>query len=98
MKPEERAKNAGTYIIVDGWQNYVPVLSALGSGHQEFKLTYDDGRLIESVELPASSTKPVETAGFGYLSMRETAKVLHQSYFWFSRHWRSLGLKPRRVG
>jgi hypothetical protein len=30
--------------------------------------------------------------------MREAAAQLHQSYWTFSRAWRRLGLKPRKLG
>jgi len=49
-----RKRDAKAVRIVDGWQGYVPVLPARGPGRQEFRLVYEDGRLMESAELPAS--------------------------------------------
>ncbi|HAZ07630.1 MAG TPA: hypothetical protein DCZ01_03690 [Elusimicrobia bacterium] len=97
MEPKGRADKAGTYII-DGWQGYVPALSGMRSGRQEFKITFEDGRHVSSVELEDSAPPPSAATGLGFITMATAAKLLHQSYWSLSRRWKQLGLKPRRVG
>ncbi len=98
MERKGRNAKAGTYIV-DGWQYYVPALPAFKSGRQEFKLVYDNGRLIESVEVPASSSRPAASgAPAGWLTMAQAAAKCRCSLYWFSRNWRGWGLHPSRLG
>lgn len=98
MKPKGQDDKTSPYII-DGWQNYVPALPAWGPGRQEFRLIYDDGRLIESVEVPASSSRPAASGTpAGWLTMSQAAARCRCSLTWFSRNWKGWGLHPSRLG
>jgi len=105
MEPKRQVDDVSSYIV-DGWKNYVPVLPAFGPGRQEFKLVYEDGRLMESTELPASATQQLGDPGGrdssvttpGWLTMLQAAAKCRCSLTWFSRNWKGWGLHPSRLG
>lgn len=98
---ERRTNLTGGTYIVDMWKNYVPALPAFGPGRQEFRLVYESGRLIESVEIPSSALpQPAAVAApaSGWLTMAQAAKKCCCSLWWFSRNWKDWGLRPSRMG
>lgn len=106
MQAKRQSGEAGTYII-DGWQGYVPALSGMRPGRQEFTITFEDGRFVSAVELEAlAPLRPTAAAGlsdsatpeFGWLTMSQAAARCRCSLTWFSRNWKGWGLHPSRLG
>lgn len=97
-RAKEQTCDASTYMV-DGWQGYVPALSGMRSGRQEFKITFEDGRFVSAVELEAlAPLSPADAAGLGWLTMTQAAARCRCSLTWFSRNWKGWGLHPSRLG
>ena len=64
--------------------------SLVPAGRRRYELSVEDGQLKE--------LRRMDEPNNGYLGMPEAAKYLRHGYSWVSRHWRGLGLKPKRVG
>ena len=70
-----------------------------GEGRRYYRLTIENGRMtgISEIKNGSSGDAPSDPAS-PYLSPKEAAKRLGHSYTWLSRNWKSLGLRPSRVG
>jgi hypothetical protein len=97
MDPKRQPDDVSSYIV-DGWKNYVPVLPAFGPGRQEFRLVYEDGRLMKSVELEAEPSTGPALVQSSQITMHETAKLMRRSYFWLVKNWKKIGLHRSAFG
>lgn len=65
---------------------------------QSFKLVVQGGKLIELSPIDSQAEDRCSEMQPGWVSLRTASKRLAHSYHWMSRHWRELGLRPRKMG
>jgi hypothetical protein len=70
------------------------ILSGLlsGPGRVAFKMEIENGQLVGLNRIGSVSNEN------GWHHMRDAAKHLGFGYTWLSRHWKGLGLTPKKLG
>lgn len=67
-------------------------------GRRCFRLIISDGQLLELKEVDEEVKDRAGELQPGWVSLRTASKRLAHSYSWMSRHWRGMGLHPRKMG
>lgn len=63
-----------------------------------FRLIIEGGQLLELKEIDEQVKDRAGELQPGWVSLRTASKRLAHSYSWMSRHWRGMGLHPRKMG